>query len=83
MSGPAWNRGKHQDRCKRDHDNWFVDGSGERRCRTCATDRQRARRGAAPKVMQGTWADYSRPGDKGARLDAFTYTDIMKARGYV
>jgi hypothetical protein len=63
-------KGSRQAKCKRGHDDWIIDNSGERRCRTC---RGMGRRNDGPVARLGN----------GPREDAFSYSEIMRARGYI
>lgn len=78
-------KGERLEVCQRGHNDWAVDDkSGHRSCRTCRqmrNERRTRRRGGVPRSRE--WADTSRLGDKGPPDDAFTYEDIMKARGYI
>lgn len=70
------------DKCSKGHSNWITYPSGKRRCRTCHNDGNRRRRngGVVGTVAFGFGKN---TGDRGGREETFSYSEIMKARGYV
>ncbi len=80
----SWNKGVRQTTCKRGHSDWVFDNRGQRRCRPCTIERKRRgrRRAGTPNKNAG-WSDPNRLGDRGPREETMTYSEIMKARGYI
>lgn len=78
-------RGERQKVCKRNHDNWFWDNRGQRRCQTCTNERRerdRRRRGTPERGGAKNWADHGRLGDRGGMDMTYSRSEILKARGY-
>ncbi len=74
-----------RERCDRGHSVWAVNPkTGYRYCQTCHTDRNRSRR-RRKSGLGIAWADESKDKlrDRGGRMDTFSRSEIMKARGYV
>ena len=69
------------DMCKRGHAAWVITNpiTGARRCRKCRDLRNAQRTGG---VRIKAWADKN-ANSRGAREDTFTYSEIMRVRGYV
>lgn len=74
-------RPRPEGRCQRDHDDWHLQKDGGWRCRECKNLQQRLARGGT-RQSGTTWAKQN-GSDKGYVESTFTYTEIMKARGYV
>ena len=68
--------------CAKGHNNWAINRTtGERRCRTCRNSYNKAHKAVQQKIAP--WSDGKRnTGNRGGRLDTFSRTEIMKARGY-
>jgi hypothetical protein len=68
-------------KCSKGHDDWRIEKDGGRRCMTCRkiADLARKEKNRKPKG----WGTHGRMGDRGERIDTFSYSEIMKARGYV
>ena len=70
--------------CQRGHVDWVWDNRGDRRCRTCANERKRLRRrkmGIKAKYKPQPRKRFNDHGE--TEWDTYTYTELMKARGYV
>ena len=62
--------------CARGHSEWIISVDGKRRCQACRRENQR-RRNKQRRTKT------TREGNRGPCYDTFSYTEILKARGYV
>lgn len=71
---------KRRERCQRNHSDWAIHPTtGYRYCHACHVERNLGRNRKNPEKGIA-WAD-SGPRDRGPRLQAFTRSEILKARG--